>query len=82
MVIKTYEADVLRDGHLSVSEEVRSQLGLKEGDRVEVTIRRAELPAGVDPNNPLIQLIGICQGGDKTDLALKHDHYLYSEDAP
>ncbi|MGH8613303.1 MAG: response regulator [Gammaproteobacteria bacterium] len=31
------------DGHLSVSEEVRQELGLKKGDRVEVTVKRPEL---------------------------------------
>ena len=40
MFTKTYEAEVLDDGHLSVAEDVRLQLGLKKGDRVEVTIRR------------------------------------------
>lgn len=82
MLTKTYEAQVLDDGHLSVTEEVRQELGLRRGDRVEVTIRHPKLPATVDPNNPLAQLIGICKGGNKTDSSLKHDHYLYHEDEP
>jgi len=83
MFTKTYEAEVLDDGHLSVAEDVRLQLGLKKGDRVEVTIRRPDLPAGVDPTNPLVQLVGICQGdGNKTDLSVNHDKYLYHQDAP
>jgi bifunctional DNA-binding transcriptional regulator/antitoxin component of YhaV-PrlF toxin-antitoxin module len=79
---KTYEARVLDDGHLSVTEEVRRQLDLKSGDRLEVTIRRASLPAAVDPENPLAKMVGFCQNSGKTDLSLNHDRYLYQEDKP
>jgi len=41
VLTKTYEAQVLEDGHLSVREDVRQELGLKKGDRVEVTVKRS-----------------------------------------
>ena len=79
---KSYEAEVLDDGHLSLAEDVRRQLDLKSGDRVEVTIRRPSASAALDPDNPLVKMIGMCEGGGKTDLALEHDRYLYHEDQP
>jgi hypothetical protein len=82
MVPKTYEARVLDDGHLSLTDEVRHELDLKSGDRVEVTIRRSSRSATLDPENPLVKMIGMCQGDGKTDSALNHDRYLYKEDQP
>lgn len=82
MVPKTYEAKVLDDGHLSLADEVRHELDLKSGDRVEVTIRRPSKSANLDPDNPLVKMIGMCEGDGKTDLALNHDRYLYKEDQP
>ncbi len=82
MVSKSYEARVLHDGHLSLDEEARRELDLKSGDRVEVTIRRPSASANLDLDNPLVKMIGMCEGDGKTDLALRHDRYLYQEDQP
>jgi len=82
IVTKSYEAEVLDDGHLSLAEEVRQQLDLKSGDRVEVTIRRPPASAALELDNPLVKMIGMCEGSGRTDSALRHDYYLYHKDQP
>lgn len=80
---KTYQGQILDDGYLSLSEEIRNQLELKQGDLVEVTISKPSLPASFNnSDNPLLKLVGICREGNRTDLALNHDRYLYHEDSP
>ena len=80
-MVRTCEALVMDDGHLSIAEEVRHEMDLRLGERVEVTIRRfPEVP--LDMDNPLAKMIGMCKGGVKTDLSINHDYYLYKEDNP
>jgi hypothetical protein len=67
-------ASVLEDGHLSLSREVSEKLQLRVGDKVELVIKPlTELP---DEENPLLQLIGLCDSG-VTDGAEKHDRDIY-----
>jgi bifunctional DNA-binding transcriptional regulator/antitoxin component of YhaV-PrlF toxin-antitoxin module len=79
-MVKTCEALVMDDGHLSITEEVRHAMDLQRGERVEVTIRR--FPVAVPPENPLAKMIGLCGGIEKSDLSINHDFYLYKEDNP
>jgi hypothetical protein len=82
-MVKTYEAQILKDGHLSVAEDVLSEMNLQSGERVEITIRRFhadELDALSD--NPLAEIIGMCGNIGKTDSSVNHDYYLYVEDKP
>ena len=79
-MVRTYEALVMDDGHLSVAENVLHEMDLRRGERVEVTIRR--FPATVPSENPLAEMIGLCGNIGKTDLSANHDQYLYKEDNP
>ena len=81
-MVRTCEALVMDDGHLSIAEEVRHEMDLRLGERVEVTIRRFPAQAPLDMDNPLAKMIGMCKGGVKTDLSINHDYYLYKEDNP
>ena len=81
-MVRTCEALVMDDGHLSVADDVRNEMGLRLGDRVEITIRRFPEAVVLDPDNPLAKMIGLCGGAGKTDASVKHDHYLYCEDRP
>ena len=82
-MVRTYEAQVLDDGHLSVSDDVRHEMNLQSGERVEITIRRfpADVLDGLS-DNPLAKMIGMCGNIGKTDLSVNHDYYLYQEDKP
>lgn len=42
----TYVGKVLRDGHLSLDENVKQNLRLKEGDKIEISLKKLE-----DENN-------------------------------
>ena len=81
-MVRTYEAQVLDDGHLSVADNVRHEMNLQRGERVEVTIRRFPVIEQVEADNPLMQMIGLCGDIGKTDLSVNHDYYLYQEDNP
>ena len=77
---RTYEALVMDDGHLSVADDVRNEMDLRHGERVEVTIRR--FPEDGLTDNPLAEIIGMCGSIGKTDSSVNHDYYLYKEDNP
>ena len=79
---RTYEALVMDDGHLSVADDVRNEMDLRHGERVEITIRRFPVIEDVEADNPLMQMIGLCGDIGKTDLSVNHDYYLYVEDNP
>ena len=81
-MVKTCEALVMGDGHLSVAEDVWHEMDLQCGERVEVTIRRFPAKAPLDMDNPLAKMIGMCKGAGKTDMSVNHDYYLYKEDSP
>jgi len=81
-MVRTYEAQILDDGHLSVADNVRHEMNLQRGERVEVTIRRFPEQVPLDMDNPLAKMIGMCKGGGKTDMSVNHDYYLYKEDEP
>jgi len=81
-MVKTCEALVMDNGYLSVAEDVRHEMDLRCGERVEVTIRRFSAQEPLDMDNPLAKIIGMCKGGGKTDLSVNHDYYLYKEDNP
>jgi len=80
--MQTCEAFVMDDGHLSIAEEVRHEMGLRHGERVEVTIRRFAAIEPMDADNPLMKMIGLCGNVGKTDMSVNHDQYLYKEDNP
>jgi len=77
---RTYEALVMDDGHLSIADNVRKEMNLQCGERVEITIRR--FPVIEEADNPLMQMIGLCGDIGKTDSSVNHDYYLYVEDNP
>jgi hypothetical protein len=76
--MKTYEAEVMKDGNIAVADEARREMDLRHGKRVEVTIRR--FPANLPQDNPLAKLIGMCKNLDINDLSANHDRYLYKGD--
>jgi hypothetical protein len=79
---KTYEALVLDDGRLSLTEDVRHEMALQGGERVKVTISRFPVSTDLDADNPLVELIGLCDSVERTDMSVNHDHYLYRKDTP
>jgi len=82
---KTYEALVLDDGRLSLAGDACHEMELKSGERVEVTINRfsgRDDLTGLDMDNPLVKMIGMCDGVEQTDLSVGHDRYLYRKDKP
>jgi hypothetical protein len=81
-MVKTCEALVMDDGYLSIAEDVRHEMDLRRGERVEITIRRFSTDEPMDADNPLMKMIGLCGEIGKTDLSVNHDHYLYREDNP
>jgi len=82
-MVRTYEAQVLDDGHLSVADDVRHEMNLQHGERVEVTIRRFSVDKlDVLSDNPLAEIIGMCGNIGKTDSSVNHDYYLYKVDEP
>ena len=81
-MVKTCEALVMDDGHLSIAEEVRHEMDLRRGERVEVTIRRFLAIEPADADNPLMKMIGLCGNIGKADSSVNHDYYLYKEDNP
>lgn len=42
-----YIGRVLKDGHLSLDEDVKQNLQLKEGDELEISIKKSEVEAGI-----------------------------------
>ena len=79
-MVRTYEALVMDDGHLSVADNVRHEMNLQRGERLEVTIRR--FPEDALTDNPLAEIIGMCGNIGKNDSSVNHDYYLYKEDNP
>ena len=65
-MVKTCEALVMDDGHLSIADEVRHEMDLRRGERVEVTIRRFPVIEPADADNPLLKMIGLCGNIGKT----------------
>jgi bifunctional DNA-binding transcriptional regulator/antitoxin component of YhaV-PrlF toxin-antitoxin module len=72
----TLKARLRRDGSLSIPRSVRDELGLAEGDVVEVRLGPANESS---PSDPLLNIIGIGKGG-RPDAAKEHDTYLYGSD--
>ncbi len=56
-------------------ETARDKLGLHEGDQVEITMNRPDVPPTGTGADPLLNLIGIGKGGP-TDGAEDHDTRL------
>jgi len=79
-MVRTYEALIMDDGHLSIAEEVRHEMDLRRGERVEVTIRRFPATEPMNADNPMMKMIGLCGDIGKTDSSVNHDYYLYKED--
>lgn len=38
----TYIGKILNDGHLSIDENIKTNLGLKEGDKLEITLKKLD----------------------------------------
>ena len=73
-----YIAEVLEDGHLSLSPRVKRVLHLGIGTHIEVVLRKlAEKERKKDEANPLFELVGLCEKG-REDGSVNHDKYLYS----
>ena len=75
-MVRTYEALVMDNGHLSVADDVWHEMDLQRGERVEITIRR--FPADAMQDNPLAKMVGMCGNIGKTDLSVNHDYYSNS----
>lgn len=74
----TFETEVLKDGHLSLPDEVKEQLHLKEGDKFLTSLE----PLNENKENklkkdPAYNLSAWAVDTGVDDLAQEHDHYLY-----
>ena len=76
MAIITCTAKVRKDGSLGIPKAVREELGLQQGDKVEVVVRQSITHRHKRTKNPLYSLVGIGKGGPP-DGAENHDKYLY-----
>jgi len=72
----TYHTRVLKDGHLSLPKDVKEQLHIVYGDEVEIVIRKVKEKQDKLEDNPLYQIIGLCDEG-RLDGSVEHDKYLY-----
>lgn len=80
MATVTYVGKVLSDGHLSLPESMREELGLEPGQEVYISLwTREESPSLQEgAYAPLRKLIGLGKTG-KPDAAAHHDYYLYGK---
>jgi AbrB family looped-hinge helix DNA binding protein len=79
MASYTFSARVKKDGSLVIPREAREQLGLQQGDRVQIQIETPLTVAGPAARNPLYEIVGIVKEGP-VDGAENHDAYLYASD--
>ena len=68
---------VRKDGSLGIPKVVREELGLQQGDKVEVIVRKSTTRRS-QTENPLYRLVCIGKGGPP-DGAENHDKYLYDK---
>jgi len=78
MATVTCTARVRKDGSLAIPKVTREELGLQQGDEVEVIVRKSATPRRKRTDNPLYGVIGIGKGGPP-DGAENHDKYLYGK---
>ncbi len=78
MATVTCTARVRKDGSLTIPKVTREELGLQQGDEVEVIVRKSATPRRKETENPLYGVIGIGKGGPP-DGAENHDKYLYGK---
>ena len=75
-----YIAEVLEDGHLSLSPRIKKVLHLGIGAHIEVVLNKfVEREKSEAEANPLFELIGLCEKG-QDDASVNHDKYLYRGD--
>ena len=75
-----YIAEVLEDGHLSLSTQVKEALHLGIGAHIEVVLNKlVEREKSKAEVNPLFGLVGLCEKG-RDDASVNHDKYLYHGD--
>jgi AbrB family looped-hinge helix DNA binding protein len=71
-------ARVRKDGSLTIPRAIRKELGLKQGDTVQVLVQRSATSRRTRTKGPLSELVGIGKGGPP-DGAKNHDKYLYGK---
>lgn len=71
----TFETEVLKDGHLSLPNEVKEQFHLKEGDKFITSLE--PLNENKLRKDPAYSLSSWAVDTGIEDLAQEHDHYLY-----
>jgi AbrB family looped-hinge helix DNA binding protein len=71
-------ARVRKDGSLGIPKAAREELGLRQGDEVEVVVQKPIVHHSQQKENPLYHLVGIGKGGPP-DGAENHDKYLYGK---
>ena len=76
MASVTCTVQVGKNGTLTIPKVAREQLNLRQGDRVEVTLRKPG--AGRRRTHPLARIVALAKGGP-ADGAENHDRYLYGQ---
>lgn len=76
MATVTLKVRVRRDGTLALPRKAREELGLRQGEEVEITLRTPDAAPTSRTDNPLLGIIGIGKGGP-VDGAENHDDALY-----
>jgi bifunctional DNA-binding transcriptional regulator/antitoxin component of YhaV-PrlF toxin-antitoxin module len=80
MATLTCTARVHKDGLLEIPRAIQEELGLRQGDEVEVILRKFATLKSKRTKNPLYRLVGIGKGGPP-DGAENHDKYLYGKNS-
>jgi hypothetical protein len=71
----TYEAKLLKDGHLPVPRKPK----LPKGRKVVVSVSWEDgQPKGTSPDDPLWRIVGLGNSG-VNDAARRHDFHLYGQ---